>query len=200
MNADYYAKMLLASCSMPALLKMKPSNLININKRIFWQGDLLKILQSEILKFDCCSFILYEDSNLVNYMVYDKELLGQTLVLPDNRRFLMSYGYQLPEDKISDTLYTLKQRFNIYHDRTDSSVNFPHEIGVILGYPVRDVEDFIRYKGKNYTLNGVWKAYHNTKEAEKKFIEYKIIRNCAIRMVNAGINLIEINEYGRFQN
>ena len=31
---------------------------------------------------------------------------------------------------------------------------FPHEIGLLLGYPVEDVLGFIRYQGKNYLYTG----------------------------------------------
>lgn len=36
---------------------------------------------------------------------------------------------------------------------------FPHEIGVFLGYPLEDVVGFIRNRGRNYTCCGYWKAY-----------------------------------------
>ena len=31
---------------------------------------------------------------------------------------------------------------------------FPHEIGLLLGYPVEDVLGFIRHQGKNYLYTG----------------------------------------------
>ena len=36
---------------------------------------------------------------------------------------------------------------------------FPHEIGVILGYPVEDVIEFEKHQGKNCKYCGCWKRY-----------------------------------------
>ncbi|WP_297233970.1 DUF3793 family protein [uncultured Flavonifractor sp.] len=50
---------------------------------------------------------------------------------------------------------------------------FPHEIGVFLGYPLADVKGFIRHKGKNFTLCGCWKCYGDPKEAARQFRRFK---------------------------
>lgn len=39
------------------------------------------------------------------------------------------------------------------------SADFPHEIGVFLGYPLGDVVGFIENRGKNFTCCGCWKSY-----------------------------------------
>ena len=43
--------------------------------------------------------------------------------------------------------------------------NFPHEIGVFLGYPLDDVIGFIEHKP--YYLVGDWKVYQNVNEAKE---------------------------------
>lgn len=39
--------------------------------------------------------------------------------------------------------------------------DFPHEMGILLGYPVEDVEGFIINNGKNELYTGYWKVYDN---------------------------------------
>ncbi len=191
---SYNVKMLLANYSMPALLKRKPSNLFIINKSKLWKDEFIRELEFEITRFDCRSFILYEDKNLINILIYNEELLFKLLLSLDNENFLVSFGYQLKGDKIKDTLHTLKNRFGNYYSRTNAAVCFPHEIGIILGYPIQDVEDFIRFNGKNYILSGGWKVYHNAEEAVKKLEEYKNLRQLAIQMVKEGRDLKDMSQ------
>ena len=44
-------------------------------------------------------------------------------------------------------LRQLSNRLCLEHD-------FPHEIGIFLGYPLEDVVGFIENQGKNYTCSG----------------------------------------------
>ena len=50
---------------------------------------------------------------------------------------------------------------------------FPHEIGVFLGYPLEDVEGFIQNGGRNYTCCGCWKSYGDPEKAEELFASYR---------------------------
>lgn len=54
-------------------------------------------------------------------------------------------------------------------DRQD----FPHEIGLFLGYPVEDVCGFIENKACNCKCVGCWKVYGDEAAAQKKFDQYK---------------------------
>ena len=47
--------------------------------------------------------------------------------------------------------------------------SFPHEIGVILGYPLEDVKGYMENGGQKCLLNGYWKVYNNPEEAKRKF-------------------------------
>lgn len=50
---------------------------------------------------------------------------------------------------------------------------FPHEIGLFLGYPPEDVEGFIENKAENCKFTGVWKVYGDEEKAKKLFEKYK---------------------------
>lgn len=38
---------------------------------------------------------------------------------------------------------------------------FPHEMGLLLGYPIEDVVGFMEHSGKEYLYSGYWKVYEN---------------------------------------
>lgn len=50
---------------------------------------------------------------------------------------------------------------------------FPHEIGLFLGYPPEDVCGFIENKACGCKCVGCWKVYGDEEAARKKFAQYK---------------------------
>ncbi len=51
--------------------------------------------------------------------------------------------------------------------------DFPHEIGLFLGYPPEDVQGFIQNKAKDCKCTGCWKVYGDEEAAKKTFAQYK---------------------------
>ncbi len=50
---------------------------------------------------------------------------------------------------------------------------FPHEVGLFLGYPPEDVCGFIENKACNQKCVGCWKVYGDAAAAQKTFARYK---------------------------
>jgi len=80
--------------------------------------------------------------------------------------FLQQEGYRLPEageaPDVGNMLTQLSRKLCC-------SAEFPHEIGVFLGYPLGDVVGFIENRGKNFTCCGCWKSYGDPDAAQKHF-------------------------------
>ncbi len=57
--------------------------------------------------------------------------------------------------------------------RLSESEDFPHEIGLFLGYPVEDVKGFIENKAACAKCVGCWKVYGDEKRAKRLFAQYK---------------------------
>lgn len=51
--------------------------------------------------------------------------------------------------------------------------DFPHEIGLFLGYPPEDVSGFICNKAENCKCVGCWKVYGDEAKAKKTFAKFK---------------------------
>ena len=85
----------------------------------------------------------------------------------------------------------VKARYISYLKKRVSQCNgdFPHEIGVFLGYPVEDVTGFIKNKGKSFKLNGYWKVYGDEKKASHMFRRYTECRDSLCRKLSQGISL-----------
>lgn len=102
----------------------------------------------------------------------------------DTGRFLKQNGYDLSQGTES-VICQLSRRLCVQQD-------FPHEIGVFLGYPLRDVIGFIQNKGKNYSYSGCWKSYGDPNEAQKQFDTYKRCTACYKRMYRRGVPLMKM--------
>lgn len=54
---------------------------------------------------------------------------------------------------------------------------FPHEIGLFLGYPPEDVRGFIENGAEGAKLTGYWKVYGDEEKARQLFAKYKKCTN-----------------------
>ncbi len=72
------------------------------------------------------------------------------------------YGMKTPERCI---LHLMK--------RLGECDEFPHEIGLFLGYPPEDVCGFIENKAEYCKCVGCWKVYGDAEAAQKLFAKYK---------------------------
>lgn len=55
---------------------------------------------------------------------------------------------------------------------------FPHEIGLFLGYPPEDVCGFIANKACGYKCAGYWKVYGDEEKAKKAFARFEKCTRC----------------------
>lgn len=95
--------------------------------------------------------------------IYRKNKLTNELQDTDTKNFLIRYGYDTSD--VDNCLEMLKMRIS---QRSE----FPHEIGIFLGYPLEDVKGFINNKGRNYRFAGAWKIYGNEKDTLRLFEKF----------------------------
>ena len=161
----------LAIHSAPALCGIKASNLINVD----YSDDLFKEIEELNKKFTNFRFyILKKYKNKVLILIYRKRVLERELNRNSNKEFLKELGYDV--SSIDSMLLCLKERI-AYDD-------FPHEIGVFLGYDLSDIKSFIENKKCLYT--GYWKVYSNLDEKLELFSKYTRCKNCVIKMIDKG--------------
>ena len=161
----------LALHSSPAICGIKASNLINIE----YSEDLYREIEELNKRFpNFCFYILKKDKNKVLILIYRKRILELKLSEKSNKEFLENLGYDV--SSIDSMLLCLKER--IKND------DFPHEIGVFLGYDLNDIKSFMENRKCIYT--GYWKVYSNLDEKKKLFNRYTKCKNCVIKMIDKG--------------
>jgi hypothetical protein len=147
----------------PTLSGLKPSSILNFPDSKNNMYDLWFKYREETrqkLPIEFCE-IKISASNVV-VLFYNKENLFNVINDEGNARFLQEQGYKRIYN-FDECLNTLKERFQY---------SCPHEIGIFLGIPIKDVVGFIENKGTNYLLNGYWKVYYDVESAKKTFILY----------------------------
>ncbi len=71
---------------------------------------------------------------------------------------------------------------------------FPHEVGVILGYPVEDVIEFENHQGHDCKYCGCWKSYSDIENAKICKNKYKHCSQMCSLLYEQGYSLKQIIE------
>lgn len=166
----------------PVLRSIKPAVLVNIRperdsctKCTLWSRCLSYIERAMGLS----ALELAASETRMSILLYDEELLKETLRDASANALLLRHGYPVFEGDLTGHLEHLHRRCR--NDR------FPHEIGVFLGYPPADVEAFIQHRGQRCKLCGYWKVYHDIDTAVKTFRSYDEAREHMAALLNEGI-------------
>ena len=161
-------EMMVKHCS-PTLAGMKTANIFTCyfeNSRelrdslIYWNRLLVKKGLRVIS-------LRYKNKRALIY-VYRPARLSRDLAREEVGALLRDYGYS-PEEAPRCISRLMK--------RIEENDEFPHEIGLFLGYPPEDVLGFIKNE-KPCKLSGLWKVYGDENEAKRLFEKY---RRCTSR-------------------
>ncbi|MDR0425397.1 MAG: DUF3793 family protein [Clostridiales Family XIII bacterium] len=164
--------------SAPTIWGLRPANIVTIKKSDF-EGR-----ESEIAGFGALFSRsrrvrlakIYESAHAVQLMVYDRRALSARLRDKECRAMLHGRGYP-DRGGVDSYLNTLSLKMR-------GRGEFPHEIGLFLGYPLEDVSGFVAHKGKNYKLNGYWKVYGDVEECKSRFAAFDSCRRSARAMLS----------------
>ena len=91
--------------------------------------------------------------------------------------------------QIGKILRTFSLRYEAY---MQGDKCFPHEMGLLLGYPVEDVVGFVENNGKNFLYSGYWKVYENQKAKVKLFDKFKVAEETLIHLLSNGLSMSDI--------
>lgn len=165
----------------PVLKGVKLSNLITV-KTGGWQQIRRYLRQSRII---CVP--LYADGEKEVLFLYRYDRLETYLKKREVRDFLQRYGY-----KCFDIAAVLKRLRGRYQQYAGAGKDFPHELGVLLEYPLEDVEGFIANHGENSLAVRYWKVYHNPRGAERIFRIYDEAKEQALTEIINGYPLWQV--------
>ena len=113
--------------------------------------------------------------------VYRPDRLSRDLACREASEILKNCGYELA--CANRCIVNLVSRIS-------SSGDFPHEIGLFLGYPAEDVRGFIDHNAQDFKCVGCWKVYGDVEKAKHLFAQYKNCTSCYLNQLRKG-NTIE---------
>ena len=119
-----------------------------------------------------------EASSLV--LFYDPQALAAALDEPHNRRWLVRMGYPA-EGTAEDFLHELVRRAR--------GKTLPHEVGVFVGYPLKDVIGFVRRLPATPLHNGPWRIYGSAVESLRRMRLYARVEAWAARALSEAPSL-----------
>lgn len=172
----------------------KPANLINLadwerpcgrNMFSLWRRHGKRLMAQSGL----AATELVKRDNGVLLLIYQPESLETHLATPRVANFLRRAGYRRPEG-LAAMLQELADRF--------AAGDFPHEIGAILGYPLKDVAGFMGWVRLPVTGQGPWKIYGDPRPSLDVVAACRSCRNHMAQRLIAGISPLEcLRESGR---
>ena len=165
----------------PLITGLKASNLLTIP----WSEyeSMLEVLRgSKIL-----SFFLGETENRGVFFLYRTDKMEKLLQDEEVAAFLQERGYD--ELILNSVLTSFRMRYLAYREGKEE---FPHEMGILLEYPVEDVEGFIRYGGRNYLCSGYWKVYKDRESKQELFRKFEYARENLIQLLSFQVGMKDI--------
>ena len=171
----------------PVIAGIKISNLLTIPTK------KLREL-SETLKRTRLSFrVVYPGRERLVILVYREDMLKEYLERNEIRAFIRKCGYNVSD--INQIFPVFVRRYMKYMELKQ---DFPHELGLLLGYPIEDVEGFVANNGKNYLHSGYWKVYKDAETKIRLFRDYEKVQTEIVRMLYEGIDIMSI--IGNYSN
>ena len=156
--------LLIRNCS-PTLARLKPGNLFSCDypsqhALLDYIHGLNKILVPKGVRV----MVFRARAGRALIYVFRYSAIARMLRNEQAVRLLHQQGYR--EMRVEPCLCRLLSR--IQDDR-----EFPHEIGLFLGYPPEDVQGFMENKACNQKCTGYWKVYGDPLSAQKTFAKYQ---------------------------
>jgi len=159
---DCLSSHLMLECA-EVLAGVKPANLISISNRPQPCGrNLYQLWQSHheelaIRLADLTIMVLQTKQRAVLLLCYNNDQLKRHLAHAGIRTLLHRAGYEA--DASSEALLVELCR------RIEENDSFPHEIGLFIGYPAKDVAAFMGLVKLSFACQCLWKVYGNPKQS-----------------------------------
>lgn len=176
LNECRYFDRELALHTAPALLGIKPACLVSMDSgKSEIKDDIEKFNKKASVK-GLEIKVLCSCGNRTLLFLYSSRLLSTHISVEETIKVLEKFGYKRN--------FSLDEHLERLSERIEKSHEFPHEISVFLGYPIKDVLGFIENKGKNYLFCGFWKVYSNPEKASRTFDNYGKCRKFLCNKLN----------------
>lgn len=165
----------------PLIAGLKPSNLFNIPCEGVCQ------VRELIRDTGISMYVLFSTGRKAAVLLYRRESLEKYMEQEPVVGMLHKLGYQ--DTSLEAVLPVFRMRYRRYmQERRD----FPHEMGLLLGYPVEDVRGFIEHQGRDYLCTGYWKVYENREQKQQLFQRFEYAKENLVLLLSYGVGMADI--------
>ncbi len=172
--------LLLRHCS-PTVVGLKTANMfVSHFDSKEQEYSTLKILNKKLCSKGLRIIPLRHNEDKVLLYLYRPEKLKKDLKDSLADKLLQSCGYSCGNMNLCIVQLIKRLREN---------KDFPHEIGLFLGYPPEDVCGFIENKAQCCKCVGCWKVYGNAEKAQATFEKYKRCTELCCSLSAKGISV-----------
>ena len=165
----------------PLITGLKISNMLIVS------NEDEKLVRAILKRTGISCYRLLQNEKKITLLLFRRNQLEKFLEREDVSEVLREEGYV--EIQLGRILSIFQMRYRAY---MNGSKIFPHEMGLLLGYPLDDVTGFIEQKGKNYLYAGYWKVYTNMGEKICLFQAFEEAKEALIQAVARGIRIEEL--------
>ena len=182
MSCEHYRKSLLRYLMIKTAgvrAGVKPGTLLRVARCCYLKdntrSEKICIYQDEILAELKLDFrILKRDPESALVLFYNPCLLEKTLNGNAEANCLARYGY--PEStRAAEYLDHLEKRC--------AEFSFPHEVGLFLGYPLKDVTGFIEKAPRTLVKRGDWQVFGDPRESLCRMRLYRWVEHLAEKII-----------------
>lgn len=107
---------------------------------------------------------------------YHGDALDQALTHQPHLNFLQGLGYP--------PVYQREDYIDLLMARLRGEENFPHEIGLFLGYPLKDVLGFIGHPSLKLVKTRGWRVYGSERLSDLKYESFQNARNQVLTILS----------------
>ena len=167
----------------PTLAGIKTGNVFSVHGLREGIIDEIRSVNRVLIKKGLRIIPVKETQKYTLIYLYRPARLRKDLDCPEAMSILSGKGY-----KVKSPEQCLVQL--VKHLREDK--DFPHEIGLFLGYPPYDVKCFMKDPCDGVKCAGCWKAYGDREEACRTFAKYNKCTDIYIKEASKGKTLEEL--------
>lgn len=171
---------LLLQCA-PMIAGLKASNLLIIASEN--EADARRILNGT--KISCARLARMDKKTTM--LIYHEQWVKEYLASREVSDLLRVLGYE--GKGFYEVLHSVRKKYRSYMKKEGE---FPHELGLLLGYPAEDVKGYMDNKGRNYLCTGYWQVYADPAAKLNLFQKFELARERLIRAIFDGKEIQEL--------
>ena len=164
----------------PTILGEKPATLLTFAdsrrfpRQTFWRKYGAVFLRGATIKWT----VVRETKSCLTILFYHPHSLASWIRQTDHCRFLAEFGYK-PECSLCETMECLRSRYQS---------GCPHEIGLLLGIPLKDVLGFMGRGEECLSCRGMWCIYGDPGPSIQVMAKIDASKMYAAGLLNNGTN------------